>query len=171
VQNGTLREYLDSSKSLKATEQIDVVHQMIFGLAYLHNHKISHGDFKSLNVLLDAGHGYSSSDCTHNSFIFRIALCHLLAAVHLYILLFDTMLRRTGKNICKISDFGLSKSEALSATMGATTVMSSEYTPAWSAPGTNSSHYCLQKLFSPSCSITASPCTLTKVFASYFLYS
>jgi serine/threonine protein kinase len=63
VQNGTLREYLDISKSLQAAEQIDIIHQMIFGLAYLHNHKISHEDFKSLNVLLDAGQGYSSSDC------------------------------------------------------------------------------------------------------------
>ncbi len=62
VQNGTLREYLDNSKSLPTTEQIDLVHQLIFGLAYLHNHKVSHGDFKSLNVLLDAGQGYSASD-------------------------------------------------------------------------------------------------------------
>ena len=56
VQNGTLREYLDNSTSLVVTEQIYFVHQLIFGLSYLHNHKIAHCDFKSLNVLLDAGY-------------------------------------------------------------------------------------------------------------------
>ncbi len=35
---------------------------------------------------------------------------------------------------CKIADFGLSKSDDLTATM-ASTVLESEYTPAWSAPG------------------------------------
>jgi serine/threonine protein kinase len=83
VQNGTLREYLNNSKSLQGTEQIDIVHQMIFGLAYLHNHKISHRDFKSLNVLLDVGQGYVSSNMHTISFIIRISLCCLLAAVHL----------------------------------------------------------------------------------------
>jgi serine/threonine protein kinase len=127
VQNGTLREYLDNSKSLPATEQIDMVHQMIFGLAYLHDHKISHGDFKSFNVLLDAGQGYFSCDLRTISVIIRNSLCCLLAAVHFDILPVDTMTCRTGKNICKISDFGKSKS----------TAMSSQYTPAWAAPGTS----------------------------------
>ncbi len=81
MQNGTLREYLDNSKSLPATEQIDIVHQMIFGLAYLHDRKISHGDFKSLNVLLDAGQGYFSSDLHTISAFIRNSLCSLLAAV------------------------------------------------------------------------------------------
>jgi serine/threonine protein kinase len=80
VQNGTLREYLNNSKSLQETEQIDVVHQMISGLAYLHDHKISHGDFKSLNVLLDTCQGYFSSDLhTIRSSEFLYAACWQLS--------------------------------------------------------------------------------------------
>ena len=41
---------------------------------------------------------------------------------------------KTFSNNCKIADFGLSKSDDLTATM-ASTVLESEYTPAWSAPG------------------------------------
>ena len=40
------------------------------------------------------------------------------------------------RDICKISDFGLSKSEDLAANTAAT-INQTEYTPAWSAPGMN----------------------------------
>jgi serine/threonine protein kinase len=55
-QNGTLRQYLDcQAKPLDQEEQNMMVCQLVFGLCYLHEHKVAHRDFKSPNVLLDAG--------------------------------------------------------------------------------------------------------------------
>ncbi len=53
-QNGTLRQYLDKqSVPLELVEQTTLIHQLVFGLSYLHEHRVAHRDFKSLNVLLD----------------------------------------------------------------------------------------------------------------------
>jgi serine/threonine protein kinase len=55
-QNGTLRQYLDKlAEPLYKEAQTTMIRQLVFGLCYLHEHKVAHRDFKSPNVLLDAG--------------------------------------------------------------------------------------------------------------------
>ncbi len=72
-QNGTLRQYLDSlAKPLNTEAQNTIIRQLVFGLCYLHEHKVAHRDFKSPNVLLDSGSVslLVVSICSHSEILF-----------------------------------------------------------------------------------------------------
>ena len=62
VPDGSLRDRLDNhSIVLDEETQLDFSLQVCRGMKYLHNHKVAHKDFKSLNVLMD-GNSLKISD-------------------------------------------------------------------------------------------------------------